>query len=624
MKISVTFVDNVLEVRKEGEGLQAESWQRKLDDFELKKNVSTGITIKDKKQRKILFWKPVEENILMVYTRGGEVKASYAPSRGAYLRVLERMCNVQHISLTRSGLSLQLQVGVVDRGDFTFADAALLIGGRIRQPFDIPVSKKSLDKVKDNDPFFIRKFHFTMDEMTKEMEETSSRFDIALKVNGMDVTFPVKIEVPDENIKYQHVPMISFFYKDQAVQIKHTGVGNVLFVCRPMEEAEKKPAFRFWESDLVSGWLYRRGKKEKEKSSQKVSLFYEKFCQKAEEGTFEIFDMAWKRNPKGAYFIINGDSPDYQRIKDHPNVVKQYSKKYYELLFRANTYISTETPFHLNIIRSNNKYYRRSIAENTFVFLQHGVTYMKCHGPNSPFLAGREMEPDYIVVNSEKEKEAVHRMMGIDNSRILKTGMGIFSKLSYKHLNQDSDDIAVIMLTWKPYEDNMEDFTKSSYYQNTLAVYNMLRKYLPADQIHIVIHPKTGAHLEKTELAPSIWRKPISEVLSIAKLLITDYSSVCYNSFYQGGGVVFFQEDLKFYEKENGKLIPKDDEYIGKRAFSLEELNTILEEGCRDGRIQLDVFRTEEFERRYRQINEFSDGKNMERLCKKLKELRLI
>ena len=134
MKISVTFVDNVLEVRKEGEGLQAESWQRKLDDFELKKNVSTGITIKDKKQRKILFWKPVEENILMVYTRGGEVKASYAPSRGAYLRVLERMCNVQHISLTRSGLSLQLQVGVVDRGDFTFADAALLIGGRIRQP----------------------------------------------------------------------------------------------------------------------------------------------------------------------------------------------------------------------------------------------------------------------------------------------------------------------------------------------------------------------------------------------------------------------------------------------------------------------------------------------------------
>ena len=381
MKISVTFTDNVLEVRKEGEGSQAEIWQKKFDDFELKKNVSTGLTVENKKLRKILFWQPFGENILMVYTRSGEVKASYAPSRGAYLRVLERMCNVQHISLTKDGLSLQLQVGVVDDGTFTFEDAVLVIGERARQPFDIPVSKKTLAGVKDDDPFFIRKFHISMDELTRTMEETSSRFDIALKVNGMDVTFPVKIEVPDENIKYQHVPMISFFYKNDAVQIKHTGVGNVLFVCRPLEEVEKTASFRFWESDAVSGRLYRKGKEEKKKSSLKVSLFYEKFCQKAEEGTFEIFDMAWKRNPKGAYFIISGDSPDYERIKNHPNVVKQYSRKYYELLFRANAYISTETPFHLNVIRSNNKYYRRSIAENTFVFLQHGVTYMKCHGP---------------------------------------------------------------------------------------------------------------------------------------------------------------------------------------------------------------------------------------------------
>lgn len=624
MKISVTFQNDVLEIQKKGDGLQAEIWQKKLEDFEFKKNISTGMTVENKKLRKILFWKPIEDNILMVYTRTGEIKACYAPSRGAYLRVLERVCNVQHISLTKAGLSLQLQVGVVSDKELSFGEAALVIGERIRQPFDMPVSSKSLDKVKKDDPFFIRKFHFDLDELTREMEETSSRFDIAIRINGLDVTFPVKIEVPDEIEKYQHVPMISFFHKDHAVQIKHTLVGNVLFVCRPMEEVEKTRSFRFWESEPVSGWLYRRGRKEKERSDKKVSLFYEKFCQKAEEGTFEIFDMAWKRNPEGAYFIINEKSPDYAKIKDHPNVVKQYSKKYYELLFRANTYISTETPFHLNVIRSNNKYYRRSIAENTFVFLQHGVTYMKCHGPNSPFLAGREMEPDYIVVNSEKEKAAVHRMMGIDESRILKTGMGIFSKIAYKHLNEDSEDMALIMLTWKPYEDNMEDFTKSTYYQNTMAIYQMLREYLPAEKIRVVIHPKTGAHLEKTELAPSIWRGPISEALQTAKLLITDYSSVCYNSFYQGGGVVFFQEDLKFYEKENGKLIPKDDEYIGRRIFSLPELKAVLEEGCRDGRIHLDYFRTEEFERRYHSINEFSDGKNMERLCEKLIELGLI
>ena len=260
MKISVTFQNDVLEIQKKGDGLQAEIWQKKLEDFEFKKNISTGMTVENKKLRKILFWKPIEDNILMVYTRTGEIKACYAPSRGAYLRVLERICNVQHISLTKAGLSLQLQVGVVSDKELSFGEAALVIGERIRQPFDMPVSSRSLDKVKKDDSFFIRKFHFDLDELTREMEETSSRFDIAIKINGLDVTFPVKIEVPDEIEKYQHVPMISFFHKDHAVQIKHTLVGNVLFVCRPMEEVEKTRSFRFWESEPVSGWLYRRGR----------------------------------------------------------------------------------------------------------------------------------------------------------------------------------------------------------------------------------------------------------------------------------------------------------------------------------------------------------------------------
>ena len=85
MKISVSFKNQILEIRKEGDGLQAEIWQKKLEDFELRKNVSTGLTVSNKKIRKILFWQPIGENILMAYTRGGEVKACYAPTRGAYL-----------------------------------------------------------------------------------------------------------------------------------------------------------------------------------------------------------------------------------------------------------------------------------------------------------------------------------------------------------------------------------------------------------------------------------------------------------------------------------------------------------------------------------------------------------
>ena len=118
--------------------------------------------------------------------------------------------------------------------------------------------------------------------------------------------------------------------------------------------------------------------------------------------------------------------------------------------------------------------------------------------------------------------------------------------------------------------------------------------------------------------------KKISEILKKSKLLITDYSSVAYNSFYQGAGIIFYQPDLKLYERENGKLIPNNDEYIGKRAFNIDQLEDIIKEAVIDGKINLDTVRTEEFEEIYKTINEFSDGKNMERIYKELTDLKLV
>src|SRR5699024_12668055 len=97
MKISVSFKNQILEIRKEGDGLQAEIWQKKLEDFELRKNVSTGLTVSNKKSRKILFWQPIGENILMAYTRRGEVEACYAATRGAAPRAAERRRRVHDV-----------------------------------------------------------------------------------------------------------------------------------------------------------------------------------------------------------------------------------------------------------------------------------------------------------------------------------------------------------------------------------------------------------------------------------------------------------------------------------------------------------------------------------------------
>ena len=262
--------------------------------------------------------------------------------------------------------------------------------------------------------------------------------------------------------------------------------------------------------------------------------------------------------------------------------------------------------------------------DKKFVFLQHGVTYLKCQGKNSTFRKGKEGEVSLIVAGSEKEKDAIVEMLRIDEEQVLKTGLPIFSKIDYKHINQDSDDYVTIMLTWKPYEEHLYNFEESMTYKNTIAVCDMLKKYIDPSKIIIISHPKAYSLIKNTDLKNSLWNKPISKALEKTKLLITDYSSVCYNSFYQGSGVIFFQPDLEKFEIDNGALIPNSDEYIGERVYNLEQLEDVIKNTIKEGKIDLNVVRTPEYEEKYKTINEFSDGKNIERIYDKLLEMEII
>lgn len=600
-------------------------WSKKIEEYSLNENIPTEIPAEPEANCDILFWKEMGDNILLVYIRNKMVRTALATKESAYLRVLPRTCLVTQYRLDEKELFLEINLAVSNKKGLNLSNARLAVGERAEEPFELYAVTDPKERLRPKKKKYVREFLFPVERLTGDGQKNTSRIEVVLDINGIETRFPVKVEFPDDfDTKYIGVPLESAYYRNMAIQLKTTRKEVLNFVCRPKNPPEKTLAFRFWESDRVSERLYLEGKEAKEKSSLKVNLFYEKFCEKAEEGTFELFEMARKENPEGAYYILNKNSPDYKRLKKHPNVVKQFSSKYYKLLFRANGYISTETPIQANMIQANNKYFRRTIAENYFVFLQHGITYMKCQGKYSPFLVGREMEPDYMIVSSEKERRVVHEMLGIDEDRLLNTGMAIFSKLQYKHIQPESEDIVLLMLTWKQYEENIRDFSETSCYRYTIKIFEMLKKFVPSDKIRIVIHPKINALLTDTSLKENIWEGPIADILSRAKLLITDYSSVCYNSFYQGAGVVFYQEDLEFYEKEVGKLIPSDEEYIGRRAFSMEQLETMLEKGIHNQKIQLDYFRTKEFEDNYRTINEFSDGKNTERIFQELKRLGIL
>lgn len=563
----------------------------------------------------------ISKDVIIVYSSDGEIKYSFCEITSAIKRVLKFKYKILRLSVTRRRIKLIILGYFVNKAKLKLEDKKLYIDQVIGKEYDVKDFKKELSKTKIIKNNLIKSFNFKMKDILQDDSEINGITRVSVNVNGVNVDYRIGIRNRfQKNPRYYYTPIKCKYIGKFAIHFRRTQNGNLVFVKRLKEPIENTLKFRFLESKFISWVMYKLGKK----SKKKINIFYEKFAEKAEEGVFELCQMCDKSTNTKNYFVIDGNTKDYEKIKKYPNVVKKYSFKYYWLFYNAKNLIASEAPGHLNILRTNNKWFKRATYDKPFIFLQHGIIYMKNLGVNSSFNKGRESECKYMVVSSEKEKDVVAQMLGYNEEELLKTGLGMFSKIDYNHINKDSDDYVTIMLTWKPYEEHLYNFEESSYYQNVIKICNLLKKYIDKEKILIISHPKAHNLLENTDLKSSMWHKPISDALKKTKLLITDYSSVCYNTFYQGGAVIFYQEDINKYEEENGKLIPEDKEYIGKRAFDINELEEIIKDTIKDKKIDLSKVRTKEFEENYKTINEFSDGKNIERIYENLVKLNIV
>lgn len=563
--------------------------------------------------------------VLVVWSNEKSIYYSYQFKSSFYKELIKFSYKVLYLGLNKKVLSLYMLGYFRNEWELPVEGQRFYIDEKNYQQSSIKIGVMPIPKWRLLLQGDIHRFKIPVESLLSDDTQINNTLNIMLKVDGIELDYRIgkKFRKKNANIRHYYAPYKGCYLKNFAVHVRRTDRGNFSIVKRPKEEIEEHLWFKLMESKCVS-WLFYHLGKWKSKHGKNVNLYYEKFAGKAEEGAYDLFLLAKDSRNSKNYFVIDELSDDYQAIKGEKNVVRKYSLKYYWLLYRVNYYISTEAPAHLNIVRSNNKYFRKSTCEHPFIFLQHGVTYLKCQGPASTFVVGKEGEPEYIVVGSGKEKDVVGDMLKLPEDRIWNTGLPIFSKIEYNHIGQDSADKAVIMLTWKTYEEHLQDFEQSEYYKNVVSIYKILNKYLEASKIIIVPHPKVMDLLASTDMKDSIWKEPISKVLDMTKLLVTDYSSVCYNVFYQGGGVVFYQPDLELYEMESGRLIPSDDEYIGARVFDPEALEEVLQNIIQEGRIILEKARTSEHEARYQSINEFSDGENLARIYRKLVKKKIV
>ena len=579
-----------------------------------------------------------EPMYVAVFSMGGQLYQAYGPISSVYNNMLKSNIKVKSVGINGSRLWVDLWVRFENLYDLKLGECRVCVGELFSQPQKPVVIDHILDEEVDRRKYLLR-FSLSTKEIAdySRGEESPVKLEgnaiyLTMVINGVVVPYRVKKKATAyEGLSGKHspreawVPTHSVYCDGYALHIRRNFSGTYVVVKREMYPVEHELGFRFKESKPVSFLMFQLGRLMNHvPGRKKVAIFFEKRAEKAEEGAFELCKACSDSKRTRCYFIIDEHSEDYQRIKDDPCVVKKFSWKYYWLLYNVNYFIAAEAPIHLNLLNSNNRYIRWTMLRHPFIFLQHGITYLKRQGDRSTYIKGKAGQCSYIIVSSQKEKVVVADTFRISPARIWITGMLMFDNCQYRHMNQSSPDKITVMLTWKPYEETLDNFEDSTYFKYTLQVYEMLQKYVPRENINIVAHPRAHDLLMSTSLHDLVWDKPISEVLKESKLLITDYSSVCWNSFYQGGGVVFYQPDLEEYEAYVGKLIPQDNEYIGHRVFDEAHLEQVLSTGLQNGTVNLDYFRTPEYEELYDSINSFHDGKNAQRVKEALRRNRFI
>lgn len=570
---------------------------------------SSNIII-DEKLNMILLMQQLNEKDICVWCTEGNVFYKIASTEKLYETLVKVPYKIVQCHLTKKKIKIKLIAYIVNKYKLNINNIRVQVDSNNKKNIELKKYEKKISKYRLLSSRYMYTLEINLDDLLKSEEAINNYISIYLNINGIDIQYKLgKRKRHIKAQKYYNLPIKSKYIKGFAVHIRKTIAGNYVIVKRPMEPIETTKFFKRMENKFTSSILYYVGKIVSKLRIKKVNIFYEKFASKAEEGVIDLFKFAQQSKKTKNYFVIDENSEYYDSIKEIKNVVKKFSFKYYWLIYSCNCFIGTEVPSHLNILRSNNRYLRKAMYDKKFIFLQHGIIYMKNLGINSSFKKGKEGESNYIIVSSEKEKAVVQEMLEMEPEQILNTGLAMYSNLQYKHINKDSENIVTVMLTWKPYEESLLDFEKSSYYKNLLIIYDILKGIIKLENIKIVAHPKVQNMLINTSIKDLIWNRPISEVLEITKLLITDYSSICYNAFYQGAAVIFYQPDLEVYEKANGPLIPADDEYIGKRAFNKKELTSILNQTIKNGEILLEDLRDKQYEDIYKTINEFHDRK---------------
>ncbi len=360
--------------------------------------------------------------------------------------------------------------------------------------------------------------------------------------------------------------------------------------------------------------------------SKKLVILYEKESERYEESASVLFEKLIDDNHENVYFILNTNYEFYEQIEDKYKeyIIPKGSFKHYFNYFKCKTFMGTEALMHAVDLRIANRFAVQKLQKKdlNYVFLQHGVMYMVSldTGDRDGFRKRDFYNKHKVVVSSKLEAKHFVDYAGFDYSDLYITGLPKYDR----NVRNDNADKIVIMPTWRKWEVNQAraDFTKTKYYELLMEIIDSIPDELES-KIVVMPHPLMAdalkgkdSHLSKYFPRDSKY----DDVLKNTSILITDYSSIAYDAFYRGANVIFYWSQKEYslsYFRDGAYLMIDENNIFGDICNNKTELMHSVSENYSKAH-------KEEYNKHYKEIVEFHDNKNTERLEMCLKRDGLI
>lgn len=359
-----------------------------------------------------------------------------------------------------------------------------------------------------------------------------------------------------------------------------------------------------------------------------ICLVCEKFSSMAQDNGYYFFKHCMNNQEeqflgKNIYYIITKDSPDRERVLPYKNRLLDFmSLRHLCYILAADLIVSSDSRYHTYPLQSRHSIFNRYIKKIPFVFLQHGVIALK--KVDNFYGKGQKGACDLFVVSTDTEKQTIVDNFGYEPKEVINTGLPRWDVLHDK--SQDRREI-MIMPTWRNWLDSVpdKDFEASDYFTHYMALLNsrkladLLEKY--DLEVNFYLHAKFQEYSDQFQTKSerihlvSFGETAVNEMLMRCRMLITDYSSVCWDILYQDKPTIFYQFDLDKYEEAHGSYLDMRTELFGDRAENQEQLLALLEE-----QIKNNFKMKPEHEQLRRFYFNFKDQQHSRHICEEIKE----